>query len=355
MIARSDRPPMASDSLAARLRALREREFKRLTQEDLARALGGTEPLSAAAISQWENRSSGRVPPEHRLAGYARLFCTPRSFESQRPRLLADEELTDQERRREAELHEELIALRARARRSGIATVTAQPRGVSIWSVPQGEDITIVCSESRRLPSYADPNDLNYIRSARFGDLDTLIEVFGQVRVDNPLSKVLLVPDKSLRGDQALNHLVIIGGVALNNTTQVLFSDYSIPIVQETEVDEHFLLEHDGDVRRFTPSFRDTRLVEDVGLFLHGPHPEAPARKITICSGITTRGVHGAALCFIDPRVKSINEQYIADNFSPDETFCIMMRVRVVNVEPLPPDLSREDVRLYEWSGTSRA
>ena len=63
-----------------------------------------------ATVSLWEKPGSDRLPPPPRLAAYARLFCTSRSFTSGTPRLLRDEELTEQERRREAELYDELLA-----------------------------------------------------------------------------------------------------------------------------------------------------------------------------------------------------------------------------------------------------
>lgn len=67
-------------------------------------------------------------------------------------------------------------------------------------------------------------------------------------------------------------------------------------------------------------------------------------------SGITSRGVHGAALCFTDSHVRLANEQYLQDAFGNADAFCILMRVKVQNNIALPPNLWRENVRLYEWS-----
>jgi hypothetical protein len=344
----------ATGSLAARLKALREHEFEKITQGDLARALGGTEPLSAAAISTWENPGSGRLPPEHRLAAYARLFCTSRSFSTQGPRLLAPQDLTEAERARETELQAELLALRELSRAGVAVPVTRQPGSASIWRVPPGDRISIVCSEARTPPQYASPDNLNFIRIARFGDLDTLLEVYGQVRADNADSAVHVMPSKWLRGEHVLNHIVIIGGAAANFAIPSLFHDSAVPIAQETEHDEHFLCEIGGEARTFTPTVEeDGTLTEDIGFFLHGPHPTLPSRRITIISGLTTRGVHGAALCFIDPSVKDFNESYVYANFSEQDTFCLLMRVRIVNLEPLPPNLSQPGTRLYQWSAQS--
>ncbi len=72
-------------------------------------------------------------------------------------------------------------------------------------------------------------------------------------------------------------------------------------------------------------------------------------------SGITSRGVHGAALCFTNSDVRDANEQYLEDAFGTADAFCILMRVRVQNNIALPPNLGGEAVRLYEWSAKTGA
>ena len=99
MVADSDHPSIPARRLAERLRDLREREHRQLTQKQLAKALGGTGtaqhrddfPLGEAGF--WIG-----CLHRQRLGAYARLFCTRRSFTSETPRLLRDEELTEQER-----------------------------------------------------------------------------------------------------------------------------------------------------------------------------------------------------------------------------------------------------------------
>ncbi len=66
-------------------------------------------------------------------------------------------------------------------------------------------------------------------------------------------------------------------------------------------------------------------------------------------SGITSRGVHGAALCF-DPYVRSANERYLEETFGNANAFCVVMYVIVRNNAALPANLWRDEIRLYEWS-----
>src|SRR5579862_367700 len=104
MVAENDQPSIPGRRLADRLRALRERE--RLTQKQLAKVLGGAESLSIATVSLWEKPGSDRLPPPQRLETYARLFCTSKSFDGGRVRLLSSNELSEQERERERELYD---------------------------------------------------------------------------------------------------------------------------------------------------------------------------------------------------------------------------------------------------------
>ncbi len=373
MVADSDHPSIPARRLAERLRDLREREYKQLaqkpsplTQKQLAKVLGGAEALSIATVSLWEKPGSNRLPPPQRLATYARLFCSSRSFEAGPPRLLRDDELTEQEREREADLYAELLALRERAQSTGPVTPGAreQPapeRRSSIWSIPDGQAISIVCSDAPAAdrPSYADPSHLNYSRYARYADLDALVEIYGQVKADNPAASMirLLSPHELLR-DFALNHLVVVGGAAVYDVAPYFAQDIPLPQAEPIPgTDTHVFKCHVGDEKRDFTSARDEEgvLVEDIGLIARGEHPHAPGHTVTMLSGITSRGVHGTALGFINRHVRDENEEYLRNAFGNTNAFCIVMRVPVIQNTALPPNLSRDDVRLYEWSSEAGA
>jgi hypothetical protein len=128
-----------------------------------------------------------------------------------------------------------------------------------------------------------------------------------------------------------------------------------IPIDPEDPFDRGAIVVHDpdGTEREFGYTLVDGELVEDVGFFARGENPAAPLRTLTICSGVTTRGVRGAARCFIDPELRDRNEQYLIPRFPDGSTYCIVMRVPVVNGDPLTPDLSVARNRLFEWCDVS--
>lgn len=374
MVADSDHPSIPARRLAERLRDLREREYRHLTQKQspltqkqLGKVLGGPEALSIATVSLWEKPGSNRLPPPQRLATYARLFCSSRSFEAGPPRLLRDDELTEQEQEREADLYAELLALRERAQSTGPAAPAARDRQAaperrsSIWSIPDGQAISVVCSDAPEAdrPSYADPSHLNYSRYAKYADLDALVEVYGQVKADNPAASMvrLLSPPELLR-DFALNHLIVVGGAAVYDVAPYFAQDIPLPQAEPIPgTDTHVFKCRVGDEERVFTSTRDDEdvLVEDIGLIARGEHPHAPGHTVTMLSGITSRGVHGTALGFVNRHVRDENEEYLRDTFGTANAFCIVMRVPVIQNAALPPNLSREDVRLYEWSSETGA
>src|SRR6266571_764654 len=100
--------------LARRLRALREERWHgmKITQPQLARALGGDRPLSVPLISSWESQNNPKIPPFPRLEAYAALFATTRSFTGDVPRRISPKDMNDEERQAMNELRQELVQLR---------------------------------------------------------------------------------------------------------------------------------------------------------------------------------------------------------------------------------------------------
>ena len=140
------------------MRDLRMR--KSLTQQQLAKILGGSNGLSSASVSLWETPRSNRMPPLQRLAAYARLFCSSRSFASREPRLLGDDELTEEERENEAVLYEELLTLRNQTQFTNVQAVLRHRN--TFWHFPDGRAVSIVCADLPEPPPYAVPGHPNY-------------------------------------------------------------------------------------------------------------------------------------------------------------------------------------------------
>ena len=228
----------------------------------------------------------------------------------------------------------------------------------SIWHFPDGSRITLVSFRlppDRRPPS-ADRTDLNYVRYADLADLDALIDIHGAIRACNPASQVVIMAAQDLTQQDVAHHIVLIGGLTWENVNPWLSRILpELPIQPGDPWDRGAIVVHDTDDREleFKYTVIDDELVEDVGFFARGQNPAAPRRTLTICGGITTRGVRGAARCFIDWEMRERNEQYLAPRFPDGSTYCIVMRVPVVNQDPLTPDLSKQENRLFEWCDVS--
>ena len=168
----------------------------------------------------------------------------------------------------------------------------------------------------------------------------------------NPTSQVVIVAAQDLRQPDVANHLVLIGGLAWKTVTPWFSHTFSTPIEIGDPFDRGAIVIRvpDSQEREFKNRLIGDEIVEDVGFFVCAKNPSAPRRTLTICGGITTRGVRGAALCFIDPEMREWNEQYLSSRFSEGSTYCIVMRVPVLNRDPLTPDLAKQENRLFEWS-----
>jgi hypothetical protein len=165
---------------------------------------------------------------------------------------------------------------------------------------------------------------------------------------------VRIMPADRLAQDFALNHVILIGGAASDSAglfAQVIPLPTAEEIPGTDPVTYLFRCTVEGETREFrTLRDNDGNLVQDVGLIARAPHPIIPGGTVTLLSGITSRGVHGAALSFIDAHVRDTNERYLESAFGNVESFCILMNIPVQNNTALPPNLWRENTRPYEWS-----
>jgi transcriptional regulator with XRE-family HTH domain len=338
--------------LGRRLRTLREQAPTNLTQKNLASVLGG----SASMISMEENGE--RLPSPSRLARYARLFCTPRSFADDGLKLLAEAELTEEEVEQLRELELELLGLREVAS-SDEATEASESSGRErIWRFTDGAPITIVCADVPKelRPAYSDDRNLNYVRAAAFADLDALLDLFGHLRAENPATTVRIRAASELSREEMGGHLVLLGGVAWNEQARKLFAQIQLPVRQLPPDKDDIFVTKDAKPQEFTAKLDKGVLVEDVGLFTRAPNPMDPAGTLTICGGVTTRGVRGTVLCFADPTLRHLREQnqrFIAERFAGHRSFGFLVRIEVLpgdNGEPSTPDLTKDQTRLLEWA-----
>lgn len=355
----------ARQILARRLRLLREERWPnmKITQPQLAQALGGDKPLSVPLISSWESASNPKIPPIPRLEAYASFFATQRSVAGDPPRMLPLAEMTESEQRARDELLRELMNLRKDAlRTTGTPAPSDDFEALSIgpWRFDDRKPITIVCAELpddllRRMP-YTDRDDPDFVELYTYADLDSLFELHGHLRAANPTSQVSYRTAQRLEPDDYTTHLVSLGGVDWNQATVSLLSQLQLPVrqVRDAAGDVFFEVEEHGHTAQHRPYFEEMQgrkiLREDVALFARAVNPYNRVRTVSICNGMYSGGSYGAVRALTDARFRDRNAAYLQDRFTGTESFCMLFRVKIEPGAPLTPDWTDPANRLFEWS-----
>lgn len=343
--------------LARRLRELRERQWpdRVVTQKQLADALGASVPL----ISSWEHRSRPIVPPDRRLYAYATFFATERSIDAKR--LLTIDELDPSELAARDRLRDDLLELRSEA-----VGATRHPGGhPALWQFPPEQEITIVCAllplETRKNMPFTDPGGPDYIEYYSYGDLDSMLELYGHLRATCPDNPIRIRHSQALSAEDISSNLVLLGGVQWNNVTDDVLRRLPLRVEQiatqpEDEVIGFRVTGDDGQTT-FSPwvQRRGDRqeLVEDVAHFYRGPNPYNRTRTVTMFNGTFGRGTLGAVRSTIDPRFRARNEEHIAGRLADNGTVSLLMRVRMLNGKVITPDWTEPDTCLHEWPAIS--
>jgi hypothetical protein len=347
--------PPALLELALQLRYLRMEHWSdtKLTQSMLAQALSQQAPLSSATVASWESRTAPKLPPRDRMVAYALFFATRRSL-GPPVTLVSLDAFTPEEQAAYQELLDRLLRLQAAARGGAAQDMPSAAR--RSWHFTDTGSLTLVCAKlpKEQASPLAEFSNPNYTALAGIGDLDALVELHGHIRAENPGMGVFYKAAPDVKADDLSGHIVIIGGIAWNDVMRRLIDLSRLPVRQEAsfevETGEIFLTESDEAQRRYLPEWSDETgaLMVDVGLLVRMPNPLNSNRTLTMCNGIHSRGVLGAARTLTDARLRESNEQYIARNF-PENRFGILMRVQVIEGETLTPDLNTEGTVLYQW------
>lgn len=372
--------------LARRLRALREDRWPdlKITQSQLAQALGGGKRLSLSLVSSWESQVNPKVPPPLRLEAYAALFATRRSFVGDVTDLIKPADMTGDERREMEELKRELAQMRAQAlKAAGLGGLDGQTSaeaerlggitaslGSGPWRFADGDTVTIVCAQFprslRAVEKYTDRNSPDYIELYTYSELDALFELFGHLRAANPVNQIDLRLADRLARDVYSSHLVTLGGIDWNVTTASVLARLKLPVEQvaywskdeAAEDDVYFeVTEESGRKVQHRPEYVTVagrrELVSDVALFVRARNPFNKETTVTICNGMYGRGTYGAVRALTDARFRERNAEYLHEKFGNRDSYCILTRVPVVDGATLTPDWTEGNIKLFEWSGAN--
>ncbi|NMO57774.1 helix-turn-helix transcriptional regulator [Actinoplanes sp. TBRC 11911] len=342
--------------LALRLKELRHEAG--VTQGSVASHLGVKGPM----VSGYENGKE--IPIDEKVRRYAELF-------------------RNTERGRD-ELEVELLNLRTAAKEAKSRSAAAAPRPrASFWHFPDGNDVTLVCGElptEMRMP-YAQPKVPDYVRTYRYADPDTLLELWGHLPGANPGSRVRhITSDEYDPTVHDTDHLVVLGGVDFNKVTERILADIDFPITQEhfpsyqratSQNSERsqpsgpespqraaFVVNHGSeDEQNFEPVLEQVEagweLAVDIGLIVRGPNPYNASATLTMFNGMYGRGVLGSALALTHRQLRERNTRYLTNLGCDRRIVAILFKVQIMNEKPSPPDLTNPAVRLFQWEGPS--
>jgi len=272
------------------------------------------------------------------------------------PALLPLDGFTPEERKSYDTLSADLLRLRSAA--SG-ESFYEEPTFQRTWHFPDAGRVTFVCAElpADQIGPFGDPESPNYTELQTFADIDSLMELHGHIRAENPTATVHFKTPQEVVPDDLTGHLIVLGGVVWNEITGRLSRMARLPVRQvptpDLESGEIFVAKVGGKERQFWPQWtgEDKKVLSaDVGLLARVPNPLNASRTLTICNGIHSRGVYGAVRTLTDAALRDGNERYISTSFGNTSSFAILMSVEVIKNQVITPDFNGSDSVLYKWS-----
>jgi hypothetical protein len=224
---------------------------------------------------------------------------------------------------------------------ANVAAVTESwPQAVRrFWRLAPGTTVDIVCSEipEPERPAFASPHDRNYLRYAKFADLDSLVYVRSRL--------AQVCPDSAVRDFSPSEHfgtdaqtLIVIGGPPWN----AKFREFLPQLPFHFE--PHPLGEDDPLVvpqlaLRLAPRWTaSNQLIEDVAVITR--LTLARGTTVYLLAGCLTLGVLSAAQCFLHGERGAGNVAFL-DSAVGDADFVLVIEARRVGGITDIADLSR--------------
>ncbi|MDT3444478.1 hypothetical protein [Pseudofrankia sp. BMG5.37] len=199
----------------------------------------------------------------------------------------------------------------------------------AFWRLEQPCRVDIVCSEippSER-PYFADPADRNYLRYAKFADLDSLIYLRTRLAQLSPTA-TLRDFSPSEHYDTHADVLVVVGGPPWNAKYREFlphlpFSFEPRPLGE----DDPLVVPQLGEASLGPRWTARHELIEDIAVFTR--MTLAQGTTVFLLGGCLTLGVLGAAHCFLDGRQGARSARYV-DDLLGDADFVLVAETRRV-------------------------
>lgn len=208
------------------------------------------------------------------------------------------------------------------------------------WTVNDFSKVHIVCSSIPReiWPYYAKIGDRNYLRYAKYADLDSLIHVKTEIARTFPRTEVIDLVDQEDIGLEFQN-LIALGGPSWNQRTRNVQKKLPFWIEEMGEgIDDVVKLKDIKGLRKKTyqPEWSsEQNLIRDVSIVTRIKINKNSC--IFIFCGCLTHGVLGAVKSVLNFKTGYQNAKYLADNANDNDLAAIFYSQNLGS-EIVPPN-----------------
>jgi len=210
----------------------------------------------------------------------------------------------------------------------------------TFWRLSHGARVDIVCSEipEDERPEYAAPTDRNYLRYAKFADLDTLIYLRTRVAQLAPTVTIRDFAPSEYYDTQA-DVLVVVGGPPWNAKYREFLPRLPFFFEPHPLGEDDPLVVPGLDRLVLGPRWTEHQeLLEDLAVFTR--LTLAQGTTVFLLGGCLTLGVLGAARCLLEADRGARSSRYITDQVG-DADFVLVTEARRVGGLTDVADLSR--------------
>lgn len=226
----------------------------------------------------------------------------------------------------------------------------------SFWGLRGETVVHLVCPEipEEDRIKYADFNQRDYLRLAKYADIDTLYHLKSFLALHFPEVHCVECTSNELPLSAYTETLLVIGGIAWNKVTADMSNRIRLPwVLRDGGADNDDPLEDIRTGKRHLPVLgEDGNLQQDLGVFVRVPNPANRRRHLFIINGIRTYGVLGAAKCFTAEGEGSENCSIVMKKLGDTPRFAAVFHVPVINQFVTVPNLTTEDtlIDLLEYT-----
>lgn len=211
--------------------------------------------------------------------------------------------------------------------------------------------ISVVCPElpPAYRPRFARRSSPEFVDLARYGDLDTLVEVLSLLPKLFPTAEVRHQTAAKITSSDRAENLVVVGGPDFNRLTAELMRPRDFPFKYRLRTRKWALVESSTG-REFPLEVTATgRVTEDYGLFARFPNPFNRRNAVVMIGGLQTFGVLAAAQAFGPSTTGRANARKVTRRCVGTPRFAVIVPVTVSGSQLSAGQIDTTAFHPYPW------